>query len=454
MTRTICGWTLAVLLAPAVAGQDPKDKPAPKAAAKAFRLDLGGLPKLDDTANYLARVAKLRDLMKQAGPEGASGLNQFLAAEAAFVGRHREAMALMDAGRPEIPAAKNTDALDPYEPRDAADAILALADKHQVVMINEAHHVPRHRAFATLLLDGLRRKGFTYFAAETFGSLAVQAAGDDMTPLARRGYPTLGTGYYTAEPLFGDLVRTACRLGFTPVAYEHRWATPPTPPDTDEGRMRQIAEREEGEAKNLVERIFKKDPKAKVVVFAGYYHVRKAPAGGQNPVAWMAARFKAATGIDPLTVDQAEVMEQSRPGFEHPAYRLAYDKKKTAAKPWVLFDARAGAYYVPPRDRGAFDLTVFHPRDAYEGGRPTWMRMGGYRKPVAAPGLPAAPEGGSLLVQAFRKGEDAKLAVPVDQVEYAASDPAPVLMLPAGEYAVRVVDAAGKVVSEAALTAG
>jgi hypothetical protein len=29
-----------------------------------------------------------------------------------------------------------------------------------------------------------------------------------------------------------------------------------------------------------------------------------------------------------------------------------------------------------------------------------------------------------------------------------------VLMLPAGEYAVRVVDAAGKVVSEAALTAG
>src|SRR5207237_9066870 len=142
--------------------------------------------------------------------------------------------------------------------------------------------------------------------------------------------------------------------------------------------MKRSAEREEGEAKKLVERVVAKDPKAKVVVFAGYSHVRKAPAGAQNPIEWMAARFKKATGIDPLTVDQAEVMEHSQPGFEHPAYRIALERKKTSGKPWVLYDPKAGAYYVPPRDRGAFDLTVFHPRDEYEGGRPTWARMGGY----------------------------------------------------------------------------
>src|SRR5436305_7067974 len=123
MTRPICGSTLALLLAAAAVAQAPKDQPAPKAPAKAFALDLGGLPKLDDTSRYLARVAKLREMMKTAGAEAASGLNQVLAAEAAFVGRHHEALALMDAGRPEIPAAKNTDALDPYEPRDAAAAI-------------------------------------------------------------------------------------------------------------------------------------------------------------------------------------------------------------------------------------------------------------------------------------------------------------------------------------------
>jgi hypothetical protein len=107
---------------------------------------------------------------------------------------------------------------------------------------------------------------------------------------------------------------------------------------------------------------------------------------------------------------------------------------------------------VPPRDRGAFDLTVFHPRDEYEGGRPTWARMGGYRKPSKVAGLPSAPAGGSLLAQAFLKGEDAKAAVPMDQVEYAAGEPLPVLMLPKGEYAVRVVGADEKVKHEAALT--
>src|SRR5204863_1046670 len=144
---------------------------------------------------------------------------------------------------------------------------------------------------------------------------------------------------------------------------------------------------------------FKNDPKAKVVVFAGYFHVRKAEASEQSPIEWMASRLKKATGIDPLTIDQAEVMEHSKPAYEHPAYRVAFDKGKTAERPWVLFDAKADRYYVPPRDRGAFDVTVFHPRDAYEGSRPTWTAMGGYRRAVQVPGLPAAPKDGSLLAQ-------------------------------------------------------
>src|SRR3954449_5375015 len=131
MTHPYCGCALVLLLTAFALAAD--DKPAPKATGP-VRPDLSGMPKLDDTSRYLARVVWLRDQMKGAGGDM---LNQALAAEEAFVGRDAEAMALMDAGRPEIPAAKNTDALDPYEPRDAAEVILALADKHQVVMINE-----------------------------------------------------------------------------------------------------------------------------------------------------------------------------------------------------------------------------------------------------------------------------------------------------------------------------
>jgi hypothetical protein len=43
--------------------------------------------------------------------------------------------------------------------------------------------------------------------------------------------------------------------------------------------------------------------------------------------------------------------------------------------------------------------------------------MGGYRKEVKVAGLPAAPQGGSLLAQAVVRGEDAATAIPVDQVE-------------------------------------
>jgi hypothetical protein len=60
-----------------------------------------------------------------------------------------------------------TDELNGYRPVAALDALAWAASDAQVVMINEAHHVPRHRAFILALLQRLRRQGFTYFDAET-----------------------------------------------------------------------------------------------------------------------------------------------------------------------------------------------------------------------------------------------------------------------------------------------
>ena len=70
----------------------------------------------------------------------------------------------------------------------------------------KAHHVPRDRAFLLTLLRGLYERGFRYFAAETLNPKD--------TGLQARGYPTLQTGYYTREPVFGDSCAhgTASRL--------------------------------------------------------------------------------------------------------------------------------------------------------------------------------------------------------------------------------------------------
>jgi hypothetical protein len=401
MYRLIASLVLSLLAVLAAASDDKP--PAKKSTAPVD--PTAGLPPLDRTSRYLECLVELRKraaAAEKAKDKARRGmLDQLLAAEEATVGRHREAMRLMDSVFPTFPTAKPDPDLADYQPKDAVATILALAGKHRVVMINEAHHVARHRAFAALLLEGLRKQGFRYFAAETFDH-------DDMPALAKRGYPTLQTGYYCREPVFGDLVRQAVRLGYTPVAYEHRMKQSALRAEAkDVARL--IAEREQGQAKNLQARIFDKDPKARVLVFAGYSHVRKVPevkqrGGKKVETAWMAARFKQLTGIDPLTIDQTSVMEHAKAACEHPAYRLALEKKKVVDRPVVLFDAKAGRSYVPPADRGAFDLVVFHPREIEQDGRPRWLRMGGYRRAVKVAGLPGRPSRGLAAGAGVREG--------------------------------------------------
>jgi hypothetical protein len=57
--------------------------------------------------------------------------------------------------------------LEGYKPIDTLKALLQISDVAQIILINEAHHVPQHRAFAYELLKALRQKGFTHFATET-----------------------------------------------------------------------------------------------------------------------------------------------------------------------------------------------------------------------------------------------------------------------------------------------
>jgi hypothetical protein len=91
--------------------------------------------------------------------------------------------------------------IDNYEPRSAVDAIASAAETQQVIMINEEHDTPMHRAFTTRLLPILYAKGFRYLAAETIA--------DSDTDLNKRGYPMQKTGFYTTDPVYGDMIRTA-----------------------------------------------------------------------------------------------------------------------------------------------------------------------------------------------------------------------------------------------------
>jgi len=100
------------------------------------------------------------------------------------------------------------------EPRDALAEIVAAAKDRQVVILNEAHHVPLHRAFSLEVARALRKEGFEYFAAETFTR--------DIEALRKRGTPTRSTGFYSAEPAFGELIREVRdQLRLTVLLVEH-----------------------------------------------------------------------------------------------------------------------------------------------------------------------------------------------------------------------------------------
>src|SRR4029450_6020500 len=121
---------------------------------------------------------------------------------------------------------------------------------------------------------------------------------DDKT-LQTRGYPTLMTGGYTAEPVYADLVRTALSLGYKVTAYE----CDDSPSQQTDNPIPAMNIREQGQAKNLKERILDGDPAAKIIVHAGYAHIaKKLQSGRQGELKWMALAFQELTGVEPFCI--------------------------------------------------------------------------------------------------------------------------------------------------------
>ena len=409
------------------------------------------VPKSD--GNYLTPLLILRPLRASytASPMWGNDYLQTLGTNESFVGNDAEAIADFDAETLDhAPASKETIAQDEvllngYTAVDAQQAVLAAASDHQAIFINEAHHVPMDRAFTLSLLRGLYARGFRYFAAETL------TARD--TDLKKRGYPTRNTGYYTDEPVFGDLVRTAIRIGYKIIPYEYEGTRLSNPVAAQN-------QRERGEAQNLYNRIFKNDPKAKVLVHAGYAHIAKstftmdftpgamASQTASGEATMMALWFQRINKIVPFSVDQTSMMEHSTPARESGYYQAAIADNLLQEAPIILRN-KAGHYFVRPDDPSAYDLIVFHPRVQYEFGRPTWLSLNGTRQAYALPGDLGIPANTSALVQAFYENEPAASAIPVDQVEIKPGlNPLPSLMLPAGRFHLRVVSGAGPVLRE------
>lgn len=246
-----------------------------------------------------------------------------------------------------------------YVAQPALDAIPQLARGYRIVLLNEAHNMPLTRSLTVQLLGKLRQEGFDYFAAETLY--------ESDTALQSRGYPIDASGFYTREPVYAEMVRTALKLGFKVIAYE---ATS----DAGDSDARETAQ-----ARNIDEQVFKSNPHARLVVNAGYGHVVKS--GIYLSGASMAEHLHKLIHIPMLSVEQTMLYPHPSSRGDHPYYTAVMQQLRpkvpvvfvnTAGKPWSL--------------RPGYDASVFFPPAQLLHGRPDWLSLGGLRRPYPVSG--------------------------------------------------------------------
>jgi hypothetical protein len=247
------------------------------------------------------------------------------------------------------------------------------ARTRRVIMINEAFAKPLHRAFTLSLLADLYRLGFRYLAMEMLNNFHDSSL----------SHVNMHTGYYACEPVAAELIRTAISLGYVLVPYE----------DTAAG-VHTATQRDSIQAENIYA-ILKNDTSAKILVHASFAHISKKP--GPDGFIPMALAFKNISGIDPLTIDQTDMTEESNFGYGRIIYQ-AYLAKFPLTEPSI---ALVNGNPVNVTDKDLYDLCVIHPPTEYKDGRPTWLSLEGLRVSFTV----KPPVEGVYLAQAYYLNE-------------------------------------------------
>ncbi len=129
------------------------------------------------------------------------------------------------------------------------DTLIEYYKNYNVVLFNEAHHKPKHRAFLYSQLETLKELGFN--------QLALEAQNPQDIDIQTRAYPINNfpslTGVYINDSVYGNLIRKAIELGFTLIPYDAK------------------KRREKRQAENIYKQY---DPKkGKLIVYGGYGHI-------------------------------------------------------------------------------------------------------------------------------------------------------------------------------------
>jgi hypothetical protein len=399
--------------------------------------------------NALARYSYLTSVIPVLQGDDKSLAQQLLATVDSELGLYDEAvMAFPFDNRIAPPRGMPLPNADDWHSLDAADAIAKMAAKRHIVMVNEAHHDAHTRELTLELLPRLREMGFQYFA--------VEALGQRDPGLMQRGYATDDSGTeYLLEPLYGEIIRQAIKLGYILVPYDPESAS--------------LNDRDTQEAQTLYAKVFAKDPKAKLFVHAGYSHIDKAPGNLGDDIQPMAMQLKRLSGYDPLCVDQMQFRDVAVGGLDFGFYSTVAVSFKPKG-PIVLRNRHNDTIWtsdplrhdvsviLPPAAERDLDVNgimradvlrreIVLPRTPFDlDDRPDWLTLNHQRVPFPI-SLDMCQGQIPCVVEAHYPNEPDD-AVPADRYTFTHARSHNVLYLYPGHYRLRAWNASGTTVTQ------
>ncbi len=356
-----------------------------------------------------------KDILSEIDKDTTAWKYQMGATELSFNGYYREVLQTWD--KIDIRKQKDTEEDSLYFTGSnkviAKEYIIEQSKNVQIIIINEAHHISKHRTFTKSLLKGLYDNGYRHLGLEALFDRTIN----------ERKFPVLESGYYTKEPEFGNLISEALEIGFTLFAYEAS--------NGKNGKEREIEQAEN------IQKYIENNPKGKVLVHCGYAHAYENdyPSWGKA----MAGRLKENMKIDPLTINQTMFLERSNKDNNHLFVRL-----NNSREPIILIEEN-GHIFNGKSEIKQTDIVIIHPQTNYINHRPDWVSKG---KEIYTIPLSKIEKHQHLLVLAYRNNEFESNGIPADIVEITDSAPTSELYLSKGDYTIVMKDRNYNIVEE------
>lgn len=348
-----------------------------------------------------------KDILSQIDKDTVAWKYQKGATELSFSGYYEEVLKIWDKNGVRKPKTTDQDSLyfTNIKKVNAKDYIIEQSKNSQIVIINEAHHIPKHRTFTKSLLKDLYDNGYRYLGLEALFDSTIN----------ERKFPIIESGYYTKEPEFGNLISEALKIGYTLFSYE-----------ASEGKNGK--EREIEQAENI-QKFIESVPSAKVLIHCGYAHAfeNEYPSWGKA----MAGRLKDNTNIDPFTIDQTMFLERSDKENNN-----LFIKLNDTTEPIVLID-KDGQVFNGNGEIRQTDIVIIHPETKYIDNRPDWLQNGKESYTIPSNKI---KNSSPLLLLAYRENEFENNGVPTDIIEINDNKTSKKLYLTKGNYTIVTKD--------------